>query len=128
MHPGYSGTYFTGPSMIFWSIVLLILANIGFEAGLVFYDAFLPEITSERSYGRVSGYGFAMGYVGSLITLFLVFPLYEGGFEEANLFNVRISFLMAALLFLVFALPIFLFVPDRQYKKNLNLLSLLRVM
>lgn len=110
--------FFTGPSMIFWSIFILILANIGFEAGLVFYDAFLPEITSERSYGRVSGYGFSMGYVGSLITLFLVFPLYEGGFEEANLFNVRISFLLAAFLFFLFALPIFLFVPDKQYKKN----------
>jgi MFS transporter, UMF1 family len=110
--------FFTGPSMIFWSIVLLILANIGFEAGLVFYDAFLPEITSERSYGRVSGYGFAMGYVGSLITLFLIFPLYEGGFEEANLFNVRISFLLAAVLFFLFALPIFIFVPDRQHHKK----------
>lgn len=110
--------FFTGPSMIFWSIVLLIFANIGFEAGLVFYDAFLPEITTERSYGRVSGYGFAMGYVGALITLFLVFPLYEAGFEEANLFNVRISFILAAVLFLLFALPIFIFVPDKQLKKK----------
>ncbi len=108
--------FFTGSSMIFWAIVLLVLANIGFEAGLVFYDAFLPEITTERSYGRVSGYGFAMGYVGSLITLLLIIPLYEGGFEEANLFNVRISFILAAFLFFIFALPIFIYVPDKQYK------------
>ncbi|MFO7527044.1 MAG: MFS transporter [Ignavibacteriaceae bacterium] len=110
--------FFTGSSMIFWGIFLLILANIGFEAGLVFYDAFIPEITSERSYGRVSGYGFAMGYVGSLITLLLVIPLYEAGFEETNLINVRISFVLAAVLFLVFALPIFIFVPDKQHKKK----------
>ncbi len=110
--------FFTGSSMIFWGIFLLVIANIGFEAGLVFYDSFLPEITSERSYGRVSGYGFAMGYVGSLITLLIVFPLYEAGFQEANLFNVRISFIIAAVLFFLFALPLFIFVPDKQHKKK----------
>lgn len=110
--------FFTGSSMIFWGIFLLIIANIGFEAGLVFYDAFLPEITSERSYGRVSGYGFAMGYVGSLITLLIVFPLYEAGFDEANLINVRISFVLAAVLFFLFALPLFIFVPDKQHKRK----------
>jgi UMF1 family MFS transporter len=95
-------------------MALLILANIGFEAGLVFYDSFLPEITTERSYGRVSGYGFAMGYVGSLLTLLIALPLYQGGFEPGNLPSVRMSFLLAAGMFLVFSLPLFLFVPDRQ--------------
>ena len=108
--------FFTGPSMIFLGILLLVLANIGFEAGLVFYDAFLPEIATERSYGRVSGYGFAMGYVGSLITLMIVFPLYQAGFVESNLFNVRLSFIIAALLFLLFSLPLFIFLPDKQLK------------
>lgn len=108
--------YFTESSMVFWGIFLLVLANIGFEAGLVFYDAFLPEITTERSYGRVSGYGFAMGYIGSLITLILVFPLYEAGFEEANLFNIKLSFILAAVIFLIFSLPLFFFVSDKQYK------------
>jgi UMF1 family MFS transporter len=111
-----SALFFTGSSMIFWGIFLLVLANIGFEAGLVFYDAFLPEIATERSYGRVSGYGFAMGYVGSLITLMIAFPLYQAGFVESNLFNVRLSFIIAALLFLLFSLPLFLFVPDKQLK------------
>ena len=108
--------FFTGPSMIFLGIFLLVLANIGFEAGLVFYDAFLPEIATERSYGRISGYGFAMGYVGSLITLMIVFPLYQAGFVESNLFNVRLSFIIAAILFLIFALPLFIFLPDKQLK------------
>jgi UMF1 family MFS transporter len=109
-----AGLFFVEASMIWWGMALLILANVGFEAGLVFYDAFLPEITTERSYGRVSGYGFAVGYIGSLATLLVALPLYQGGFEPANLLNVRRSFLLAAVLFLVFAAPIFLFVPDRQ--------------
>src|SRR3989304_1278937 len=88
--------FFAQESMILFGMIFLILANIGFEAGLVFYDAFLPDITTERSYGRVSGYGFAMGYVGSLVTLLIAMPLYSGGFEPGNLLNVRLSFPIAA--------------------------------
>ena len=106
--------------MVVTGIFLLILANIGFEAGLVFYDAFLPEITSERSYGRVSGYGFALGYVGSLASLATVFPLYAGGFGPGNLMNIRFSFIIAAAFFLVFALPLFFFLPDKQRTKKLT--------
>lgn len=118
--------FFTSYSMIFTAMILLILANIGFEAGLVFYDAFLPEITTERSYGRVSGYGFAMGYIGSLVTLIVAYPLYADKFAESNLLNVRLSFVMAAGIFLIFALPLFIFVPDQQRRTKLpkNFLSI----
>lgn len=111
--------FYTGSSMILTAVIILILANIGFEAGLVFYDAFLPELTSERSYGRVSGFGFAAGYVGSLVTLAIAFPLYQNGFGEENLLNVRLSFIIAAVIFFLFALPIFLFVPDQQRRKKI---------
>ncbi len=110
--------YFVGPSDIVAAIVLLIVANIGFEAGLVFYDSFLPEITTERSYGRVSGYGFAMGYAGSLVTLLVALPLYEHGFTTENIPNVRLSFLIAAVFFAIFSLPLFLFLPDKQRTTN----------
>ncbi len=113
--------FFVHEGMLIAGILLLVLANVGFEAGLVFYDAFLPEITSERSYGRVSGYGFAMGYVGSLITLVVALPLYEGGFEPGNLANVRTSFLLAAAFFLIFSLPLFTLVPDLQRRATLTL-------
>lgn len=106
--------FYVEAGMILTGMLLVILANIGFEAGLVFYDAFLPEITTERSYGRVSGYGFAMGYVGSLVTLLVSLPLLQGGFGSENLLNVRLSFVLAAGIFLAFSLPLFLVVPDRQ--------------
>lgn len=103
------------------AILLLVLANLGFEGGLVFYDAFLPELTTERSYGRVSGYGYAAGYAGSLTTLAVAYPLYAQGFIPENLGNVRASFLLAAGMFLVFALPLFLFVPDAQRKEPFSM-------
>jgi len=113
--------FFVHTGMIFAGMTLLILSNIGFEAGLVFYDAFLLEITTARSYGRVSGYGFALGYVGSLASLAVVYPLYAGGFGLDNLFNVRLSFPIAAAFFFVFGLPLFMFLPDKQRTASLKL-------
>jgi UMF1 family MFS transporter len=116
-----SSLFFVHSGMIFFGMALLIVSNIGFEAGLVFYDAFLPEITTARSYGRVSGYGFALGYVGSLVSLAVVFPLYAGGFGVDNLFNIRLSFIIAAAFFFIFSLPLFFFLPDKQRTGSLKL-------
>jgi UMF1 family MFS transporter len=106
--------YFVDGGMIVLGMFLLIAGNIGFEAGLVFYDSFLPEIATERSYGRVSGYGFAMGYVGSLATLAIAYPFLKAGFVPENLPNVRLSFVMAAAFFLVFSAPLFLRFHDNR--------------
>jgi UMF1 family MFS transporter len=102
------------PGMVFFGMLFFIIANIGFEGGYAFYDAFLPQITSERSYGRVSGYGFAMGYLGALTVLAICFPLIKGGLGAENLFNFRMSFLVAAGFFLVFSLPMFLGLKERR--------------
>lgn len=106
--------FFVKKGDIALGMILLILANIGFEGGLVFYDAFLPEITSERSYGRVSGYGFAMGYVGSFISLLVAYPFLRGEFVPENIFNVRFSFIVASLFFLFFSLPFFIVIKERK--------------
>jgi len=74
---------FAGPGMAIFGVLLFILANIGFEGGLVFYDSYLKEITSEKSIGRLSGYGFAMGYLGALSILLLSCVLcLRGGFRK----------------------------------------------
>jgi UMF1 family MFS transporter len=104
---GTSSLYFIGPGQIFWGIFLFVLANVGFEAGLVFYDAFLPEITAPKNYGRVSGYGFGMGYFGSLATLAIVFP-----FIEASM--IKETFPIAAAFFLIFSLPLFFFLKETR--------------
>lgn len=101
--------YFVNQGNIFSGVLLFVLANIGFEAGLVFYDAFLPEITEPKNYGRVSGYGFAAGYFGSIASLSLVFPFINDG-------NIRETFIVSALFFLIFSLPLFLFLKDTRKK------------
>lgn len=106
-----SSLFFIGTGQVIAGLVLFIIANIGFEAGLVFYDAFLPEITSPKNYGRVSGYGFGMGYFGSLATLALIYP-----FIQSNL--IKETFPVSSLFFLIFSLPFFLFIRDTR--KNIT--------
>lgn len=111
--------YFVQEGMILWGLVLFIIANIGFESGLVFYDSFLPELTTPKNYGRVSGYGFAMGYLGSLVTLAIVIP-----FIKADM--IRETFPVSALFFLIFSIPLFIYQKDsrRNIKVKTSFISI----
>lgn len=109
---------FAGPGMAVTAIALFILANIGFEGGLVFYDAYLKEIATDKSVGRVSGYGFAMGYLGALAILLLTKPLLSKGIVLSNAPNVQLSFLAASVFFALFSIPIFLALRDQQKKEG----------
>lgn len=104
---------FSGPGWVMSALLLFIIANIGFEGGLVFYDAYLPDIASRRSIGRVSGYGYAMGYLGALSILLLLYPLLRGGVVPENSASIQLSFFVVALFFALFASPIFLVMRDR---------------
>lgn len=104
--------FFVGKGDILLGIVLFIIANIGFEAGLVFYDAFLPNLTAKKNYGRVSGYGFAMGYLGALAVLLIVMVLLPEPSNPAYYFYIRLSFIIAAAFFLFFSIPLFVFVSE----------------
>jgi MFS transporter, UMF1 family len=101
-----------GEGMILTGMILFVIANIGFEGGIVFYDAFLPGLTTRKNYGRVSGYGFAMGYVGSLAILIIVNAMLPPQQDPSYLFFVRLSFVVAAAFFLLFSLPLFFFVHE----------------
>ena len=108
----------SGPGMAVAAVALFILANIGFEGGLVFYDAYLKEIATDKSVGRVSGYGFAMGYLGAFAILLLTKPLLSKGIVLSNAPNVQLSFLAAAVFFALFAAPIFLVLRDQQKEER----------
>jgi len=90
--------YFVGEGMIWQGMLIFILANIGFQAGLGFYDAFLKEITETENYNKVSSLGYAVGYAGSLFALVSVLIFKD---------EPRITFLCCAAIFLLFALPFF---------------------
>ncbi|NTU67315.1 MAG: MFS transporter [Chlorobiaceae bacterium] len=104
----------SGPGSALPAALVFMVANIGFEGGLVFYDAYLPEITSRRSLGRVSGYGFAMGYLGAFAILLLLKPLLSKGIVASNMHNLQLGFLVVALFFALFATPLFLTLRDTR--------------
>jgi MFS transporter, UMF1 family len=104
--------FFVQQGDILMGLILFVLANIGFEAGMVFYDAFLPNITEKKNFGRVSGYGFAMGYVGALTVLLIVMVLLPESTSPDYYFYIRLSFVIAAAFFLVFSIPLFLFISE----------------
>lgn len=99
------------PGMVVAGFILFMIANIGFEGGLVFYNAYLPDITAREERGSVSGYGFGWGYLGSALGLILALIFLE------VLFPGRIEpvWLLVAGFFLLFAIPAFRNLPsDRR--------------
>lgn len=87
------------------SLVVFVAANYLFQSGLIYYDALLPAVSTEENRGRVGGLGIGVGYLGSFLgigagLLFLDSVGYVGVFR------------ITAALFLVFALPCFLFVRE----------------
>lgn len=59
-------------------LVFFAFANIAFQCAYVFYNALLPDVSDETNSGRVSGFGVAAGYLGSLLGMFLVLPFVSG--------------------------------------------------
>lgn len=96
---------FRSAGAILFALILFIVSNIGFQTGMTFYDAFIPEITTPENYNKVSGIGYAVGYLGSLISVFLVFPLKD---------NPNLLFVVTGILFLLFSLPLFLFLKEKK--------------
>jgi UMF1 family MFS transporter len=100
------------------ALTLFVLADIGFELGMVFYNALLPTIATPERIGRISGYGWALGYVGGLLGLVVALvgfirpevPWF-GVSREAG-FNIRATNLVAAAWLAVFALPFFLTIRE----------------
>jgi UMF1 family MFS transporter len=66
------------PGPVAQALVLFALANIAFQCAYVFYNAMLPDVSDASNAGRVSGFGVAAGYVGSLLAMVLVLPFVSG--------------------------------------------------
>ncbi|KAA3662148.1 MAG: MFS transporter [Calditrichaeota bacterium] len=100
------------------AILWLIIANVAFEMGIVFNNAFLPDISPPEKVGRISGYGWAVGYVGGLLALFIalgfVLPTddpFWGVTQELGA-NIRVTNILVAGWFLIFSLPAVFWLKD----------------
>lgn len=109
--------FFVQPGDIFTGMLFFILAEIGYRAAQVFYNALLPEIAKPDEIGKVSGKGWAFGSFGGIVCLLIVLALITlvGGTEI-----VRFSFLITAFFYLASAIPLFLWLRERAEPQPLH--------
>lgn len=116
-------TWFVEPSLGFVVLALTLFAvgNTAFEMGMVFYNSMLVDLASREQMGRLSGWGWGLGYFGGLACLVLAYlsfispeaPLFGLDKSEGAREHVRVTGPLVAVWFALFALPVFLFTPDR---------------
>jgi UMF1 family MFS transporter len=111
------------------ALVLFVLSTVGFLGANVFYDALIVSVTSEDRYDVVSALGYALGYLGggvlfAVCVAMTLWPVRFGlaGAEQA----VRLSFLLTAVWWAVFAIPLFLFVREQGATARSGLVSAVR--
>lgn len=107
--------YFAGPGMLWLAIPLIILSNFFYGSGENLIAAFLPELAKENALGKVSGWGWSLGYIGGLLSLGLCLAYVthaQGKGLHAEHF-VPVSMLIVAALFALSSLPTFLFLQER---------------
>lgn len=105
---------FAGPGDALTAVVLFVIANIGFEAANVFYNAFLPELSTSKTIGRISGVGWGLGYVGGLLCLVIALGMIRSWVPQQDDWHVRSTTLLVAGWYAVFAVPLFLFVRESR--------------
>ena len=123
----FLGSIMTGGLCIvnqgYWQMAVLfyIIATIGFASANIFYDSLLPDITTEKNVDSVSSLGYGLGYLGGGLLFLLNVIMYL----KPHLFGIpdgataiRISFLSVAIWWIVFTIPLILFVSEANDDKS----------
>ncbi len=105
-----------GPGDLALGIALLVVSNFFYGSGENLIAAFLPELAKGNALGKVSGWGWALGYIGGLVSLgaclgYVTWAQIHG--QSSGQF-VPVTMLITALLFAVSSLPTFLFLRERS--------------
>jgi len=120
-----------GISELKWVLLAFIIANFAYQAAQPFYNAMLPELVPADEQGRLSGFGVALGYVGSIAGVLFVVPFFAGkipvvgalGDQTMTVLRSipftqhagRVStFVPTAVLFMLFTMPLVLFCRDHD--------------
>src|SRR5687768_2225016 len=102
------------PDYVMLALILVGLATIGSEIGLVFYNSLLPQLVPPDRIGRWSGWSWSLGYAGGIASLAtaLVLFIWPQATEAQAGEHVRATALLVACWYLVFSLPLFVLTPD----------------
>ncbi len=126
-----AGWHATG-APLFWVLAAFVIANFAYQAAQPFYNAMLPDLVPVEERGRLSGFGTAIGYVGSIVGVLLVAPFFNAklpgvghvGTGVMHALNSLIpftshggrvsTFVPTGVAFLLFSLPLAIFCRDRN--------------
>lgn len=114
-------------SSLIYPFIFIILASIAAEFSIVFNDSMMPRLVGEKQIGKISNMAWGLGYLGGMIVLIAVVALLAGspesgktilgmdplfGLDPATGADARVTGPIAAIWYLVFILPMFLYTPD----------------
>jgi len=110
-----AGLYFVAKGDWATAVALYVAATIGFSGSIVFYDSLMLSVASDEDSDRVSALGYGLGYLGGgiLFALNVAMTLKPAlfGLADAGV-AVRVSFLLVAVWWAVFTVPLMLRVPE----------------
>ena len=110
-----AGLWFVGQGDWSTAAIVYVLASIGFSGALVFYDALIMAVSPPARYDEVSAFGYSLGYIGGglLFAVNVAMTLSPDTFGLAGAAEaVRLSFVMVAVWWLAFSIPLFRHVPE----------------
>lgn len=102
------------------ALVMVAVSNFAFEFATVFYNAMLPDLVPRSHIGRLSGWGWGIGYIGGVLCLGIVlFGFIQTssppfGLTKVDAENVRATAIFTAVWYALFAIPVFLWTPDHR--------------
>lgn len=111
-------------SNMFLAIIIFTLANVAFELGTVFCNAYLPEIASSKKVGKVSGFGWGLGYLGGLLALLIALLLFVNvevppfGLDKGSGEHIRATNILVSVWFVIFSIPFFINISEGKSKKG----------
>ena len=122
--------YFPQQGQVTFAIAIYIIACICFEMGIVFYNAFLPDIAPPERIGRISGQAWGVGYLGGLLSMAVLMVGFVSaetpwfGLSKETHAHIRATNIGVAIWFAIFSLPAFFYLPEPPARQTGDKLSL----
>ena len=112
---GTLGLSWAGPGMVLWAVVFIVVSNVAYSIGENLCAAFLPEIARPEALGKVSGWGWGLGYFGGILALGISLAWVMTAASRGSTSGEAVggTMIITAVVFALASLPTFLLLRER---------------